>query len=71
MDGENSTASLQLLHKLKGSVKLYGAKRLLESIEELEKYLASEEKRVNIAIFQEFDAAIAELSGGDGGIVRL
>ena len=63
MDEKSIPVALQLLHKLKGSVKLYGAKRLFQSIEELASALDTEEHPHILDIRREFDAAVEELSG--------
>lgn len=55
--------SLQLLHRLKGSAKLYNARRLLEAIEGLENGLKTENCTNLSDIWNEFDASVSELSG--------
>ena len=59
----NISAALQLLHKLKGSVKLYGASRLFRSIEQLENLLSEERNDLLSESLAGFDAAVSEIIG--------
>ena len=63
IDARDFPAALTLLHKFKGSAKLYAAKRLLESIEQLENALNTEDAILPDALHR-FDAAVSELSSG-------
>lgn len=62
IDKKETTSLLQRLHKLKGSVKLYGAKRLFESIVQLENALNSEGFSTLSDYLHEFDAALSEIT---------
>jgi CheY-like chemotaxis protein len=61
VDEQNISMALQLLHKLKGSVKLYGAKKLFECIEKLQNLLSEEKNDLLSQLLFEFDAAVAEI----------
>lgn len=50
------------LHKLKGNVKLYGAKRLFESVEKFELVLTMDDSRAISKAKTEFDDAVLELA---------
>jgi CheY-like chemotaxis protein len=63
MDNKDFSTVQKLLHKLKGSVKLYGAKKLFESIEQLENLLSEERNTLLSQPLLEFDAAVAEITG--------
>lgn len=63
IDEKNISASLQLLHKLKGSVKLYGAKRLFEAIEQLENAFSVEISSTLPEAIEQFDTAVSEIIG--------
>jgi len=62
IDKKNNPMALKLLHKLKGSVKLYGAQNLLKQILELEDILNSKEYKYTPNLLDEFDAAVLEIS---------
>lgn len=64
LEKKNVTGAVQRLHKLKGSVKLYGAKRLFETIEQLEDALAKESMEAVEEAVKAFDAAILEIVEG-------
>ena len=64
MKNNESSSAIKLLHKLKGSVKLYGAQRLLESIEHLEDSLKKDNMGTTAELMQSFDDAIIELTEG-------
>lgn len=62
VDVKNISTALKALHKIKGSVKLYGANRLYKIIEQLETLL-NEDKDANVSdLLHQFDAAIVELT---------
>ena len=62
IDKKNVSTALKSLHKLKGSVKLYGANRLFEIIEQLETALNEEENSDISDLLYQLDAAVSELS---------
>lgn len=64
IDKQDFPAAQKLLHKLKGSVKLYGAQRLFGAIEELEYGLGEGAQRDLIETIKEFDEAVFELVEG-------
>ena len=63
LEKKNISMALKLLHKLKGSVKLYGAKRLFEAIEQLEDALPKESIEAVEEAIKGFDAAVCEVTG--------
>lgn len=63
LEANNVSMALLLLHKLKGSVKLYGAKRLFESIEQLENSFSDDSDSVFSKAIEEYDAAVSEITG--------
>lgn len=62
MTDNNITNMKKLLHKLKGSVKLYGAKRLFTSIMKFEDVLKTDNSNALLEIKTEFDAAVLEVT---------
>lgn len=65
MMADNNTQDMKrLLHKLKGSVKLYGAKRLFESIKKFEDVLKTDISTELLDIKAEFDGAVEEITAG-------
>lgn len=62
MADNNITDMKKLLHKLKGSVKLYGAKRLFKSIQEFEDVFKTDNHTALLKIKAEFDNAVFEIT---------
>lgn len=61
IDEDNHAEALNLLHKLKGSVKLYGAKRIFDAIVQLETRVQHEATK---PLMDAFDDAVLELVQG-------
>ena len=61
IDENDISKARKLLHKLKGGSKLYGAKKILEIIEQLENNLDSTAPIDTIKILNDFDEAISEI----------
>ena len=63
MIAENNIADMKkLLHKLKGSVKLYGAKRLFETIKKFEDVLNMDDPAAFLKVQAEFDDTVFEIT---------
>lgn len=62
VDEKNISAAQKLLHKLKGSVKLYGANRLFESIVRFEDAIKEGKNGISPDIIDEFDASVLEIT---------
>jgi len=62
IDKKNTSTALKSLHKLKGSVKLYGANRLFAIIEQLETVLKKNDNSDISDLLHQFDDAVSELS---------
>ncbi|MDP2077372.1 MAG: hypothetical protein Q8J85_04950, partial [Sulfuricurvum sp.] len=63
VEERNISMALQLLHKLKGNVKLYGAKKLFDCIEQLRSLFSEEGNYLPSEPLKDFDAAVAEITG--------
>lgn len=63
VDERNISMALQLLHKLKANVKLYGAKKLFDCIEQLRSLFSEEGNYLPSEPLKDFDAAVAEITG--------
>lgn len=63
VEERNISMALQLLHKLKGNVKLYGAKKLFDCIEQLKSLFSEEGNYLPSEPLKDFDAAVAEITG--------
>ena len=63
MIAENNIADMKkLLHKLKGSVKLYGARRLFETIKKFEDVLNMDDPAAFLKVQAEFDDTVFEIT---------
>ena len=59
----NNIADMKkLLHKLKGSVKLYGARRLFETIKKFEDVLNMDDPAAFLKVQAEFDDTVFEIT---------